>query len=289
MLSGMNAAQPDPARVDPESQARVAAAPDPARPAAPATEGPRAGPASIADTRIDAATDAATPRGCPFLLAQGGGWRLDLPTREHRCAAVVPPAPLSPEKQSRLCLTAAHSSCATFLASTTARQARLGTPTSDRATRWGLARTTTIIEDAGGMRARLAASMLDRRRWPAIPAVLLITTLFTLALSGFRGTGTTPAAATASPGGSTPVQTLRPSSRPSATQGPDALPSPAPSAGAAGTSAPEESFRTYEVQSGDTLSGIAAEFGTTSSAIADLNGITVTSTLRIGQVLDIPN
>ncbi len=245
--------------------------------------------------RADAPTDVTLPRGCPFLIAEGGGWRLDLPTREHRCGAVSPPAPLSPEKQSRLCLTRTYPSCATYLASTTARQERLGAPVSDRATRWGLARTTTVIEDSGGVRARLLAALLDRRRWPAIPAVLLVTTLFTLALSGFRGGGSNPAAATAGPTRSSaaPAQSGRPSARPSATPAPEPsptlVPSAAPSVAPTGTPAPVESFRTYRVESGDTLSAIAAEFGTTSRAIAELNGIAVSSTLRIGQILKIPN
>lgn len=288
MLTRMDMAPPDPARHRSESGARATAETDPQ------AEGSRGAPLGAPQPRAETSVDAATPRGCPFLLAEGGGWRLDLPTRDHRCAAVSPPAPLSPEKQSRLCLTSAHASCATFLASTTARQARIGTPGSDRATRWGLARTTTVIEDPGGLRARLTASMLDRRRWPAVPAVLLVTTLFTLALSGFRG-GSTPAAATASPGGSTtPAQTVRPSARPSVTTSPEASaatapPSAAPTSRPTGTPAPEESFRTYRVQSGDTLSGIAADFDTTPRAIAELNGITVSSTLRIGQELKIPN
>jgi len=45
------------------------------------------------------------PAGCPFLLAEAGGWRLDAPSRDHRCAAFSPAAPLAPEKQARLCLT----------------------------------------------------------------------------------------------------------------------------------------------------------------------------------------
>jgi LysM repeat protein len=82
--------------------------------------------------------------------------------------------------------------------------------------------------------------------------------------------------------------------RPSATPGPEATataapPSTGPTAGPTGTPTPEESFRTYRVQSGDTLSAIAAEFDTTPRAIAELNGITVSSTLRIGQLLQIPN
>ena len=89
----------------------------------------------------------------------------------------------------------------------------------------------------------------------------------------------------------TPAQTDRPSARPSAT--PEATtaspPSTAPTAGPTRTPAPAQSFRTYRVQSGDTLSGIAGDFDTTPSAIAQLNGISVGSTLSIGQLLKIPN
>jgi LysM repeat protein len=42
------------------------------------------------------------------------------------------------------------------------------------------------------------------------------------------------------------------------------------------------------VKSGDTLSAIASKFHTTSRAIADLSGISVTSTLHVGQILKIP-
>src|SRR5215217_5453065 len=90
--------------------------------------------AAVAPVASDAAratsdsVDVSLPRGCPFLLAEGGGWRLDLPSRDHRCAAFVPPAPLSPEKQARLCLTPTHTACATYLASMAARTARLGAP-----------------------------------------------------------------------------------------------------------------------------------------------------------------
>jgi spore germination protein len=49
------------------------------------------------------------------------------------------------------------------------------------------------------------------------------------------------------------------------------------------------SYRTYTVQSGDFLIGIANQFGTTVQAIMDLNEITDPSRLVIGQVLKIPN
>lgn len=245
-----------------------------------------------------AAADLALPRGCPYLLAEAGGWRLALPTREHRCAAFTPPAPLSPEKQARLCLTPAHTGCATFLASMAAREERLGARSSPRATRWGLARTTTVIEDAGGLRARLLALLLDRRRWPAIPAVLLVTTLFTLAVSGFRSGVPTTAVATASAGApaTTPAATptpAPPSTAPTESPAPATTPSappptPVPTPTAAPTRKPAATFRTYRVVAGDTLGAIAGRFGVTVGAITNLNNISATAVLSIGQVLRIP-
>ena len=247
------------------------------------------GPAHDAAAEPQAVVDDSAPRGCPFLTAESGGWRLDAPSRDHRCGAVSPPAVLSPEKQSRLCLTAGYPSCATYLASMSARGARLGAPLSDRATRWQLARTTTVIEEAGGVRSRVSGFVLDRRRWPAIPAVLLVGTLVVLAASGFRagGTATSPspsprptAAATIRP---TPVATRAPTLAPTLvpTVAPTLKPTPKPT--------PQVVYRVYTVKSGDTLGAIAERYGTTPGAIAKLNGISVGSTLHIGQQLKIPN
>jgi LysM repeat protein len=44
----------------------------------------------------------------------------------------------------------------------------------------------------------------------------------------------------------------------------------------------------YKVRSGDTLTAIAARFGTTVRVLAQLNGISDPSRLRIGQVLKLP-
>lgn len=236
--------------------------------------------------------DTASPRGCPFLLAGDGGWRLDKPSREHRCAAVSPPAALSLEKQSRLCLTPGHVTCATYLASMTARGERLGAPLGDRTTRWGLSRTTTVIEDPGGLRSRVAGLLLDRGRWPAIPAVILVATLLVLALSGLRGGTASPSPSPSRPP-ATQAATARPTVMPTPSPTPEVTPTTAPTAAptptAKPTKAPTPTFQTYRVKSGDTLSAIAAKFGTTSRAIADLNGISVTSILRVGQILKIPN
>ena len=281
MLPRMNMAEPDPADAVP-----AGAPPGPSQTSLDSL--------ASAGKPVAEVEDAAMPRGCPFLLAEGGGWRLDVPSRDHRCAAVSPPAALSLEKQTRLCLTAAHTSCATYLASLSARGTRLGIPAPVRATRWGLARTTTVIEDAGGLRARVTGFLLDRRRWPAIPAVILVTTLVVLAVSGLRGGGATPVA-TAIPtrAAVTAAPTLRPSAAPTGTAAPEATPTSAPSAApsptAVASTGPVATFRTYKVKSGDTLSAIANRFDTTSRAIAELNGISVGATLHIGQVLKIPN
>jgi LysM repeat protein len=83
--------------------------------------------------------------------------------------------------------------------------------------------------------------------------------------------------AVASPGS----QSQAPSPTPLPTAGPSSTPrassSPAPSGGG-----------TYTVKAGDTLGAIAARFGTTSTALAKLNGITNPSFIRVGQVLRLP-
>jgi LysM repeat protein len=46
--------------------------------------------------------------------------------------------------------------------------------------------------------------------------------------------------------------------------------------------------KTYTIKSGDTLTGIAARFGTTSKKLMNLNGITDANLIRIGQVIKLP-
>lgn len=263
---------------------------------------PTPSPATPAAAAVSEPDVSPVLRGCPFLMSEEGGWRLDMPSRDHRCAAFSPPAPLAPDKQARLCLTPSHLTCATYLASLAARETRLGSAPTARATRWGLARTTSVIQDPGGIRTRVLGVALDRRRWPAIPAVLLVVTLFVLALTGLRGVlpatgvGPTPSAPPATqvavvvvtpapppltlpPTGS--VEPTTAASQTAPTTGPSPTPGP--------VATPKPTFRTYVVKSGDTLSGIANHFGTTVSAIAALNHISDPSKLHVGQVLKIPN
>jgi LysM repeat protein len=72
----------------------------------------------------------------------------------------------------------------------------------------------------------------------------------------------------------TPAATATPRTTPEAT--PEATPSPTPIRG------------TYEVQAGDTLSGIADQFGVDLEALAEANDITDPDLIYPGQVLIIP-
>jgi LysM repeat protein len=60
-------------------------------------------------------------------------------------------------------------------------------------------------------------------------------------------------------------------------------PTPAPPDASAAPAA-----TTYKVRSGDTLGGIAREFGTTVAVLQELNGIDNPRLLRVGQVLQLP-
>lgn len=53
--------------------------------------------------------------------------------------------------------------------------------------------------------------------------------------------------------------------------------------------APNPISGTYTVKSGDTLSGIAARFGTTYQYLASVNGISNPNVINVGQVLKVPN
>jgi LysM repeat protein len=97
---------------------------------------------------------------------------------------------------------------------------------------------------------------------------------------GSSGAGDDGPSLAASP--STAPASPRPS--PAATAAPSAEATPRPSPSPAPSARP----RTYRVKAGDTLSGIAVAFGTSVKELADLNGITNPSLIRVGQVLKIP-
>jgi LysM repeat protein len=232
-------------------------------------------------------------RLCPYLLAEGG-WRSPSPSGDHRCTAVDPPARLASAKQARLCLAAAHADCATYAAALASRAARDLPPS---AARRPLARTAPIVLERA--RHRLPVDVgAGSTRWGQAGLVLLMVialvavVLARTAPSGSRAPGgaATPAGAGASSYASAAAP-VTPSAPGSSASGPVASASgPVASASAfdGSPSAPPPSVAaSYTVRKGDTLSGIAATFGTTVAALQKANGLTST-TLRVGQVLTIP-
>jgi LysM repeat protein len=232
-----------------------------------------------------AASDAISPIHdiCPLLLADDGAWRSAAPAREHRCAALGPEVVLGPDKQRRLCLTATHRSCATY-----STAMRLERPAGDPVTRH---------EPAVRPYPRMAPVVLDRRRLGTTVSVggggrlsgqlvlagLMAVAFGAIAITRLPGAGDDPGLVA---GATSPMVTARP------TVAPTVLPTVSPAATVAPTAAPAtpvpSPVRTYTVRRGDTLSGIAAEFGTTVKALAELNDIEDPARIRIGAVLELP-
>lgn len=246
---------------------------------------------------------ATTATICPYLLADGGAWRASSATRAHRCAAVAPPAILAADKQRRLCLTADHGACATFVAARSLRAApeRSSGTRPERSTARTFARTTPLVLDHGRLvlGAKTAGSLrLDRSIGQAVLIVLMVIAFAAILVA--RLTGGEPgsagvAGATGTPGASATSAARSPDPTPgdsdaepsaSTTPGPsDAEVSAAPTTDPTGIPAGDS---TYVIQSGDTLSGIAAEFGTTWQVLAELNGVEDPGRLRVGQELQLP-
>lgn len=242
------------------------------------------------------------PTVCPYLLSADGAWRSASAAREHRCTAVMPPSPLAAEKQRRLCLTTDHVSCATFVAATEARAATRHPVELRRP----IARTTPLVLDQGRLALSIPSIPSLTSRPMASQGVLigLLGVAFGAVLVARMATGggseagvvipigsgsPTPAvteAAAASP----PPATAKPTAAPTPTTAPTVEPSPTlvPTGPTAEPTASPEKPTSYKVKRGDTLSGIAARFGTTVKVLVELNGIKDPSKLHIGQVIKLP-
>ena len=228
-------------------------------------------------------------RICPYLaLADDGRTVADGFDAEHRCHALLPPAPLERARQVQLCLTEAHARCERFAAARTAwLAASSGLPRVAPDVAFG--RTRLVLEPEPAWRNLSAppVSRLSRRAMliGAIGAAVLV--LFVLGNAfGILGKAAAPTPSpTPSPSPSiapTPTVALTPSlAQPSPSIAPTAVPTPSPT--------PAPTPHTYIVKKGDTLSSIAAQFGTTAQAIANASGIKVTDTINPGQVLTIPS
>lgn len=252
-------------------------------------------PSPSAD-EVDQRVVAPTVPVCPYLQSAARGWVASGPSSDHRCEAVAPAAALALDKQRRLCLTAQHETCATYVAALAARASR-DPGTAGPPPGWGWVRTTPVVDGSVGLGASVAAVMAERRGWQVVPAIALVGVLAVLVLSNLGAAGpspspTTPAAASASP---TVVVTPAPSAEASPTAPPTPVPTPTsrptppptPAPTARPTPTPAPASRTYTVKSGDTLYDIALKFGVSVGSIEQLNGLTST-VLHVGQVLKIP-
>jgi LysM repeat protein len=230
---------------------------------------------------------------CPHLESTGGAWRMAVPSRDHRCVALAPPAPQTADKQRRHCLTADHVECPVFRAAASARDAALA-GTADPATiaaadraRRPQPRTAAVLLEPPRLVDQLIRLQSDRA-----PGQLLLIGLMVVAFAivGLSRLAATPAEAVPSVAPSVPVSAA--SVVPS-TASPVVKPSPSSESSARPvSSAPPASagpgFRTtYTVKRGDTLIGVASRFNTTVAKVRSLNALK-SSTLRIGQVLKIP-
>ena len=248
---------------------------------------------AIGTPPVDAVADP-----CRYLVSAGGAWRAAGPSKEHRCAALDPASPIAPEKQRRLCLTASHATCPTYLAAREARERTPGLAGAGWAPVRPIVRTAPVVLEGSSHRPALGVTLGAERLAQAALAVMavVVVALVGARLLGGAGepgpTGTAggvalattapPSAAGTSP--RTPTPTATPSVRPE-TVAPSAAPSEEPSASPAPTKSPT---RTYTVKRGDTLSAIAAKFGTTVVAIVKLNKIKDPRTIYSGQRLKIP-
>lgn len=241
-------------------------------------------------TPVDPAVSAM--RGlCPFLIAAAGGWRSIDATGEHRCTAVSPPVRLATEKQRRLCLTPSHESCATFVAALAARQpVTEGLSAGTRP----MPRTTPVILERGRFAIPTHSLRPDRTAGQAA-LVMLLGVAFAGILASRLGSGSDGSHAvitvpSASPAASSPTRTptssagaVVPSAKPV-----EAGPTPQLTLVPTAVTPPPSAPTTYTVQRGDTLSGIAAVYGTTWQVLAELNHIKNPSALKVGAVLQLP-
>lgn len=244
------------------------------------------------------------PALCPFLATPDGTWRSARAAREHRCVAVSPPVPLAAEKQRRLCLVDAHTGCATYGAAMAARA-----EPADRVSGHSrpIARMTPVILDQGRFNIRVPAWRTDRTSQAVLVGVLGVAFAAILLARPADPAGAGPIVdATSSPGAgavptasAAPQVTEPPATRtepPASTDEPDDTPAPKASSDpgpdassdAVPTAEPTTSGATYRVKSGDTLSAIAARFGTTTPILVRLNDIADPSRLKIGQILQLP-
>ena len=238
-------------------------------------------------------------RGCPFVLVPEGEWRAAQPIREHRCTAARPPAPLTQEKQRRLCLEPAFTACPAYSEALRRRDEVLASAgLAGAPPRRPFVRTVPVIVEGPAPRRWSGGALGGLQRSSQLGLVLVIV-VAAIALALARLPGQRPAGLTVGSPTTAPsvTATLAPASAPpSATPPPTVAPSTtAPPTVALATPlsttpAPSSvvATGTYRVKRGDTLFVIAQRFHTTVRVLQQLNGIVDPSYIQVGQVLKVP-
>ena len=241
------------------------------------------------------AAPAATAAICPYLMSSDGRWRASTPAREHRCTVVTPPAILAAEKQRRLCLTAEHPTCSTYLAAQepTAVAVASGMTRSDRRSARAVPRTAPLVLDHGRLAIGLPALRVERAVGQGGLVALMAVAFAAIVIARLSSGGPefTPAQVGVGPSASPSAGASRaPAASPAASDVPTRtlVPTEGEATPAPADTSPAPAARTYKVRSGDTLGGIAREFGTTVAILQELNGIDNPRLLRVGQVLELP-
>jgi LysM repeat protein len=234
-------------------------------------------------------------RICPFLaLAADHRTAVDGYDSDHACHALNPAEPLDRARQAEQCLTEAHRQCdryLAFLAAHAADSSGIPTPSADAI----IPRTRLVVDPEARRMAGMgeAALGVSSRRWVVAGGIALIgvAAAATAVAGGFGGAADRNAEssspATSSPS-ATPVPSQsaspEPTTQPSTSEPAEPTVRPTRSASEP-TASPAQT--TYVVQEGDTLNGIAVQFGTTVEAIRQANGLP-SDVINIGQVLIIP-
>ena len=214
---------------------------------------------------------------CPHLVSVDGPWHAATPSRAHRCRLLKVGRPTL-ERQRLHCLDAAYVACPTWL--------EAHGPGGRPATPGPFVSTAPVVLEGPGM----GLSSRGAARRLAAPVTVTVVGVALVALLLSRGPLAPGNAGVGGPAPSaTPIASLEPNATPASsgaisTATPTAIPTPAPTAAPTATPRP----RTYKVKPGDTLTSIAAEFGTTAKTLATLNNIENPSLIRVGQVLTLP-
>jgi LysM repeat protein len=144
-----------------------------------------------------------------------------------------------------------------------------------------------VVLDHGRIGVAIPAAARDRPAGQLALGALMLIAFAAIALARLSGVGDGGFSAVV--GSPSPRATLA-AVLPTPTPSPVSTPTPSATASPALTPAPSptQPARTYKVKRGETLSGIAARFGTTVRVLIDLNDIKDPSRIPVGAVLELP-